>query len=215
MIPSVAAGQTSTNDVQMPPPRHPDEGISIDRRRHPVERIIRYLLQALKGNFQKNILQNLLNKLPPQTVQFTEDLRHSYVGANINNENLGIQIFTSYLHTFGVILFFGHRVYSDNTTTQMPRVIFVSQFRKPESCATAGRGRHTERGNVLPKRLRDFRLSVLPAVHATSSTFLLRTVEDTTFRGGRRVERRRQKGGERSSEALEQAKKTSPQLTSS
>ena len=32
----------------MPPPRHPDERISICRRRHPDERIFRYPLQALQ-----------------------------------------------------------------------------------------------------------------------------------------------------------------------
>ena len=46
-MPPVAAGQTSMNDVWMPPPRHPDERISIGWRRHPDERIFRYPLQAL------------------------------------------------------------------------------------------------------------------------------------------------------------------------
>ena len=54
-MPPVAAGQTSTNDVWMPPPRHPDEQISIGRRRHPDERIFGYPLQALL------ILENLLS----------------------------------------------------------------------------------------------------------------------------------------------------------
>ena len=38
-MPPVAARRTSTNDVRMPPPQHPDEGISNGRRRHPDERI--------------------------------------------------------------------------------------------------------------------------------------------------------------------------------
>ena len=46
-MPPVAAGQTSMNDVWMPPPRHPDERISIGWRRHPDERIFGYPLQAL------------------------------------------------------------------------------------------------------------------------------------------------------------------------
>ena len=46
-MPPLAAGRTSTNDVWMPPPRHPDERISIGRRRHPDERIFGYPLQAL------------------------------------------------------------------------------------------------------------------------------------------------------------------------
>ena len=46
-MPPVAAGQTSMNDVWMPPPRHPDEQISIGWRRHPDERIFGYPLQAL------------------------------------------------------------------------------------------------------------------------------------------------------------------------
>ena len=48
-MPPLAAGRTSTNDIWMPPPRHPDEQISIGRRRHPDERIFGYPLQALVG----------------------------------------------------------------------------------------------------------------------------------------------------------------------
>ena len=46
-MPPLAAGRTSTNDIWMPPPRHPDERISIGWRRHPDERIFGYPLQAL------------------------------------------------------------------------------------------------------------------------------------------------------------------------
>ena len=42
-----------TDDVRMPPLRHPDEGISIGRRRHPDERIFGYPLQALERRRRK------------------------------------------------------------------------------------------------------------------------------------------------------------------
>ena len=42
-----ATGGGRTDDVRMPLPWYPDEGISIDRRRHPDERMFGYPLQAL------------------------------------------------------------------------------------------------------------------------------------------------------------------------
>ena len=42
-----ATSGSRTDDVRMPLPQHPDEGISIGRGRHPDERIFRYPLQAL------------------------------------------------------------------------------------------------------------------------------------------------------------------------